>query len=791
MEWSELYPQLYILPVKRSVIYPSMANTIQVSKELGYHLYEKSSKNDNFILAFTSKDDDTPDEGWSPDDLYEVGILAKIDFIDEKGSYVELKVRNLHRIKRLNWEQEDNLYSCSFEVHNDINDLDEEGQSVYMASIKAISADILGMLDGMDHLDQRIQEQTELGTLLHYVSQHLNLSRKEKQQILEMRSLKARTLHVLDEMVRHKESIKLQVELADRVSEQASKIHRENLLKEQMRAIQEELGDKGDGKSYDERIEKAHLPEHALKRAREEIRKLNSTSPGSPDAHIIQNYLDLILTLSWETPEPVDFELDRARAILDEDHFGLEKVKKRIIQHLAVMKRKKDKMGSILLLVGPPGVGKTSLGKSIAKALSRPFVRVSLGGVKDESEIRGHRRTYVGALPGRIIEGMKKAGASNPVFVLDEIDKLAQSYNGDPASALLEVLDPEQNDTFSDHFLEITYDLSKVFFIATANNLSSIPGPLLDRMELIQLSGYTDLEKESIAEKHLIKSVWTEHGLRDDEIDLPESVLKEIIQKYTREAGVRDLKRKLEGLSRYALEKILSHEEGTPFKVTVDHLPKALGREVYIPNVSGLNNPAGVVTGLAWTPVGGDILFIEANASLGKGGMTITGQLGDVMKESAQIALSVARSGPLAESMNLYLDKNIHLHVPNGSVPKDGPSAGIAMFSAFVSLFLNKKVDPKLAMTGEVTLSGRVLPIGGVKEKLIAAHRSGIQRIILPAKNKKDLKDLPSEVLNALKISFAENTKDVLKIVFGIENNGVELPLFMRGDDYPKRSDIV
>jgi ATP-dependent Lon protease len=497
---------------------------------------------------------------------------------------------------------------------------------------------------------------------------------------------------------------------------------------------------------------------------------LQNQGPNSAETNVIKNYLDLLTALPWGKSSVKEVDIKEAKNILEKDHYGLDKVKERIIQHLTVMKLKNNQQGSILLLVGPPGTGKTSLGKSIAKVLQREYVRISLGGVRDEAEIRGHRRTYVGALPGRIIQGIKKAGTNNPVFILDEVDKLLASNMGDPSSALLEVLDPEQNNSFSDHYLEVPYDLSDVFFIGTANSLREIPGPLRDRMEIIQINSYTTTEKFHIAKDHLIDEVLEGHGLTHEQLKVEDDALKAIIDKYTREAGVRGVKKQLSAIARHATEKIVVDEVKLPYMVKEEMLFDILGPEISTYDKVKKSNPPGVVTGLAWTPVGGDILFIESAFMPGKGELMLTGQLGDIMKESAKISQSLIRSRLVLRLKDIHFNKHdLHIHIPQGSIPKDGPSAGVTLFTSIASLFTGIPVDPKTAMTGEISLRGAVLPVGGIKEKVIAAHRSGIKKILLPLENKKDLCDVPDEVKKDIQFIFIETIEELIHETLGIK----------------------
>lgn len=707
-------------------------------------------------------------------DFYNVGVVLKILATEHKEQLVLLKVRGLERVVVNRLHFEDNAIRAEYQPSPDVMDLDAANQAQMLRYIKNVVHDIGAHFKGAEPFIQLIDREEDLNLLIARLGEYMHISVAEKQDLLETSSIKERSLKFLDYLIQQKETIKLQLEVAEKFTEKANKMHREMALREHLRAIQAELNqgrEEADrpGKNYRERIEASGMPDEVRKTAMEEVAKFESQNPNSPDYNVIRNYLDILVELPWKAAEAREIDLEAARKILNDQHYGLDKVKERIIQHLAVMKLKHDKKGSILLLVGPPGIGKTSLGRSIAEALGRKYIRVSLGGIKDEAEIRGHRRTYVGALPGRIIQNMRKAGERNPVFVLDEIDKLMTAYNGDPASALLEVLDPEQNNTFTDHYLEVPYDLSEVFFIATANSLDSIPGPLLDRMETISISSYTANEKFHIGREHLIPAVLAEHGLGKEQLVIEDETLRNIIGDYTQEAGVRGLRRQIAAVARVASEKIVSNKVEIPYVVSKDMLEEILGSQTSRHDLAQADNPPGVVTGLAWTPVGGEILFIEGTAMPGSGQLTLTGKLGDVMKESARISLSLVKSRLAISTISYnFKEKDLHIHVPSGAVAKDGPSAGIALFTAIASLITGLKVDPKLAMTGEITLRGAVLPVGGIKEKLLAAHRAGIKRVLIPKDNLRDLRELPEEVLEQMDVNPVEVIEDVLHESLGI-----------------------
>ena len=610
---------------------------------------------------------------------------------------------------------------------------------------------------------------TDPGALADLVASNLAVATEEKQRVLEAMEVKARLRLCLQLLTRQLEVLKVKREISSMVQEEMGKNQREYVLRQQLKAIKEELGeddgDQGDLDVLEERMSKANLPTDAETVARKQLKRLRAMQVGSAEYTVVRTYIDWILDIPWSALTPDNMEIAQVRRVLDEDHTGLEKVKKRIVEFLAVRKLKSDKKGPILCLLGPPGVGKTSLGRSVARALGRKFVRISLGGVHDEAAIRGHRRTYVGALPGQIIQGMKKAQTINPVFVLDEIDKVGHDFRGDPAAALLEVLDPEQNDTFSDHYLEIQYDLSKVMFIATANVGDTIPAPLRDRMEIIELPGYTRREKLAIARQHLVPKQIEDHGLKSTQLELTDGALQVIIESHTREAGVRRLEQQIASVVRGVAVKVAEGEVG-PWKIdTEEDLRPFLGLARFTSEIAERTDEAGVATGLAWTSVGGEILFIEATRMHGSGKLQLTGQLGDVMKESAQAAMSYVRTR--AEQFRIPVDflekSDIHIHIPAGGMPKDGPSAGVTMMTSIVSLLSGIRIRHDVAMTGEITLRGRVLPVGGIKEKILAAHRAGIKRVILPERNVADLEEVPQEVRDELEFVPVTKMDDVLR----------------------------
>ncbi|MFA6236671.1 MAG: endopeptidase La [Bacteriovorax sp.] len=767
------------LVLKNTVLFPDVALPVLVSKTVGLNAIQRALDmgKDKLFVAITLKEG-VQIETATPTDFYQVGTLCTIERIEknERGETIAF-IKSLYRFRALQIKFDEVVSSWMVrgEPMPDIMDIDAPTETALLRSLKDISEEILTGLNASGEFKKTLDEFDNTAGFTNLAAQNLPLVLAKKQEILEIASVKNRALKILELLVEQREMIKVNNEMGAKISEKTSKAYREAILREQLKAIKEELGDEGsesigaEGEklTLKDRILQAKMPKEVEKVALDQLNRYETMGPQNAESHIIRNYIDLILALPWNDVEPKDINIDDAQKILDQDHYGLEKIKKHIVQHLAVMKLSPQKKGSILLFVGPPGVGKTSLGQSIAKALGRKFVRASLGGVRDDSEIRGHRRTYIGAMPGRIIEGLKRAKEKNAVFMLDEIDKLGHGYGGDPASALLEVLDPEQNSTFMDHYLDLTFDLSKIFFIATANTLETIPAPLLDRMEVINLTGYTTDEKVHIAKNHLLPKQLKEHGLNESQVEISDDILKMIAEEYTREAGVRDLQRKIAKILRTVSERVV-RGIGAKIEIAPADVEEVLGIHKNSFERAQTKAMAGVVTGLAWTPMGGDILFIESLKMPGKGKIQLTGKLGDVMSESAHIGLSLVRSNlsGMLPGFN-FAKTDFHVHVPSGSIPKDGPSAGITIFTALCSLVLGKPVDSKLAMTGEITLRGVVLPVGGIKEKMIAAHRAGIKKVILSKQNEKDLIEVPEAVKKDIQFYFIDNISELLTIVFG------------------------
>jgi ATP-dependent Lon protease len=740
------------------------------------------------------------EEDPSAADLYTVGTVARIVKLLKMGEdNYSLVVQGLARFRVLDLVQEAPYLKARIDPVEDKTAVDDVEVEALAINLKKLAREVIELMPELPAAATELVESiTHPGHLADLIAANVDVPIEEKQQVLETVDLKARMKLVLELLNRKREILKLSNKIDSAVKGEMSKTQREYYLRQQLKAIKEELGELGEEEEeldeLAERLKKAGLPPEVEKVAQKELNRLKSIPTASSEYTVARTYLDWIADLPWSKRSDDNLDIENARGILDTDHYGLQKIKKRILEYLAVRKLKNDMRGPILCFVGPPGVGKTSLGQSIARAIGRKFVRLSLGGVRDEAEIRGHRRTYVGALPGRIIQSMKKAATINPVMMLDEIDKLGADFRGDPSAALLEVLDPEQNYSFSDHYLDLSYDLSKVMFIGTANLLDPIPGPLKDRMEILELPGYTFEEKVHIAQNHLVPKQLKEHGLSADAIVFDEKTLIKIIISYTREAGVRNLERRIADICRAVAVEVASGRiaAGSKRTVTEADLGEMLGPEKFWNETAERTEIAGVATGLAWTAAGGDILFIEATRMSGKGSLTLTGQLGDVMKESAQAALSYLRSK--ADTLGIpsnFLEKtDIHIHFPAGSIPKDGPSAGVTILTALVSLLTGIRVRSDVAMTGEVTLRGLVLPVGGIKEKVLAAHRAGIKRIIMPARCEKDLVDVPEQARKELDFVFASQMDDVLKAALEENPIGRKPPATPPEADGAKKAEV-
>lgn len=767
-----------VIPTRNLVAFPDTSLPILIGRKVSINavLKASSSAHGKWVLLVAPKVENQQADVTS-EDLRTIGTLAQLERLEGDSNHgYRAVVRGVCRFKVDAYLDEAELISAQGRVLPDVVDVSQDTVNSLTSNLKALAQEILKLLpvntQGAAELIAGVEDPEALS---HICAQYLDVSMQQKQELLEMTSFRDRALKLLELLFKRKNELEIQRDIGEKMNSKMGKQQRESILREQMRAIQEELSESKQGsageKDYKKLIDEALMPKEAQAIALEQLQSLESLSSQSPERTGIKNYLDLLVALPWSKSASPEIDLEQARKILDDEHYGLPEVKKRIIQHLAVMKMKANQKGSILLLVGPPGVGKTSLGQSIAHALGRKFVRASLGGVRDETEIRGHRRTYIGSMPGRIIEAIKRAGENNPVFMLDEIDKLTHNWGGDPGSALLETLDPEQNHAFLDHYLDVPFDLSRVFFIATANSIETIPGPLLDRMEVIHLSGYTQAEKLHIAKNHLIPKQLTEHGIKPEQLEILGETLQKIVASYTRESGVRELQRKIAAVCRASVENVLKSPDKAQVRVKPEELKVILGREKFRFDVAEHTAPAGVVTGLAWTPMGGDILFIESSLMPGNGKLTLTGQLGDVMKESAHIALSLVRSHLAALVTDFDIDKkDIHVHVPAGAIPKDGPSAGVTMLTTLASLLTKIPVDTKLAMTGEITLRGAVTPVGGIKEKVIAAHRSGIKSILMCSKNEDDLIDVPDEIKKEIQFHFVETVDDVLRIALRLSS---------------------
>ncbi|HCG8162636.1 endopeptidase La [Vibrio parahaemolyticus] len=769
--------EIPVLPLRDVVVYPHMVIPLFVGREKSISCLETAMETNKQVLLVAQKQADTDEP--TVDDLFEVGTVATIlQLLKLPDGTVKVLVEGQQRAKINHFKESDFfLAEAEFIV---TPELDEREQEVIVRSAinqfegfiklnKKIPPEVLTSLNGID----------EAARLADTIAAHMPLKLVDKQQVLEIIDVTERLEFLMGQMESEIDLLQVEKRIRGRVKKQMEKSQREYYLNEQMKAIQKELGEMEDApdefETLQKKIDESKMPQEAREKTEQELQKLKMMSPMSAEATVVRSYIDWMVSVPWTKRSKVKKNLAKAEEILNEDHYGLERVKERILEYLAVQNRINKLKGPILCLVGPPGVGKTSLGRSIASATGRKYVRMALGGVRDEAEIRGHRRTYIGSLPGKLIQKMSKVGVKNPLFLLDEIDKMSSDMRGDPASALLEVLDPEQNNSFNDHYLEVDYDLSDVMFVATSNSMN-IPGPLLDRMEVIRLSGYTEDEKLNIAKRHLVEKQVQRNGLKPNEIVIEDSAIIGIIRYYTREAGVRGLEREISKICRKAVKNILLDKDIKSVTVMMDNLKEYLGVQRFDYGKADESNRIGQVTGLAWTEVGGDLLTIETQSMPGKGKLTQTGSLGDVMQESIQAAMTVVRSraDKLGINSDFYEKKDIHVHVPEGATPKDGPSAGTAMCTALVSALTGNPVKAEVAMTGEITLRGEVLPIGGLKEKLLAAHRGGIKTVLIPKDNERDLEEIPENVIADLQVIPVQWIDEVLKVALERDPTGVE-----------------
>jgi ATP-dependent Lon protease len=772
--------QALVLPLRNAVLFPMMKMPISVGRPRS--VASVHSTGEGGLIAIVTQRDKTVDEPQFKD-LYSYGVLARIEKIQKMndGTLTVL----VHGISRIHLdspaEMEGALAAKISAVPNGLAIEPNIEIEALVKNIKSLGRRIISLSPSIpDEAALFIESITDPDYLADLIASYMNINESEKQDILSTGNVKERLEKVTRLINKEIDILELSKKIQGDIKDELVKNQREYYLKEQLKAIQKELGQKDDGDEAEElrdKVKEAKMPEDVEKIAIKELDRMARMSPNSAEHSVIRTYVESLAELPWSKSTDDNMDLKHAESVLDRDHYGLEKVKKRILEFLAVLKLKQDMKGPILCLSGPPGVGKTSLGKSIASALNREFVRIALGGVRDDAEIRGHRRTYVGAMPGRIIQALKRAKTNNPVILLDEIDKLTSDMRGDPSSALLEVLDPEQNNSFTDHYLDVPFDLSKVLFVATANMLDTIQPALRDRLEIISIPGYTENEKLHIAKDYLVKEQREGHGLKPEQITFSDEALLKLIHSFTREAGVRSLKREIASVCR-AVARDIASDTVTTQKVDEAVVEKILGKDRFDMDVAERTAKTGVATGLAWTPVGGDILFIEATRFKGKGNMVMTGQLGDVMKESAKAADSWIKSmaSPLGIPDAAFTDYDYHIHVPAGAIPKDGPSAGVTMLTALASLLTNRPIDPKLAMTGEITLRGAVLPVGGIKEKVLAAKRAGIDTILMCAKNEKDLEDIPEELRRSMTFKFVKEMSEVLKLALGLDMN-FTLPL--------------
>ncbi|MDX1670976.1 MAG: endopeptidase La [Balneolaceae bacterium] len=789
---AEVPENLPILPLKNTVLFPGVVVPITVGRDRSLALVKEAYESDKIIGVVAQRDEDIEDP--SPEDMYQVGTVAEIlKLIKMPDGSKSIVIQGKTTFKIENFTQSDPYFRADVNTYPQEMDVSGVELDASMRSIKETASKIVNLSPNLpSEASIAINNISSPTFLLNFISSNLNVSIEDKQEVLEIQKFSRRLERVMEFLNKELQVLNLSEEIRTKVKSDIDEQQRDFYLRQQMKAIQDALGEDSEQEEVEQlrqQLKSKDLPEDARETAEKELQRLERTPSSSPNYGIIHSYIEWIIDLPWNEYSDDNLDLDHARKVLDEDHYGLEKVKKRIIEYLAVLKLKKDMKAPILCFYGPPGVGKTSLGRSIARALNREFERFSLGGIHDEAEIRGHRRTYIGALPGRIIRAMKKAGKGNPVMMLDEIDKVGSDYRGDPTSALLEVLDPEQNDSFADNYLELEYDLSRVLFIATANSLDTIPAALRDRMEVINITGYTQEEKTEIAKRHLIPKQIEENGLSEEQIKITHQAIQKVIDAYTRESGVRTLERQIGSICRGVAAKVASGED-KKYTVGVNEVQDYLGKRKYFSEIAERTTVPGVATGLGWTPYGGDILFIEASVSKGTGKLHITGQLGDVMKESAMLAMSYlkAHADELEIPEDAFKYWDLHIHVPKGSVPKDGPSAGISIFSAVASIFTQRKVKGTLAMTGEITLRGLILPVGGIKEKVLAAKRAGIEKVLLPEKNKKDVDEIESDVIGSLDVEYLERMDPLLDIVLEEEPVMPPKERFKVSNEYKQRN---